>query len=87
MGATGGEGCVVALGGVGPQHGQDDDVRNDQGHQGQNGQHPCGGNDCDHPQASVGAGQLQQGEHITEIVVYLIGATEGKSENNQHLQD
>ena len=62
--------------------GQDNDVRNHQGNKGQNGQHPCGGNDCNHPQSSVHGGQLQQREYITEIVVYLTGGTERKSNNN-----
>lgn len=90
MRATSGEGFAAALGGGGgacPQGGQDDDVRNYQGNKGQNGQHPGGGNDHKNQQAGVSAGQLQQGEYITEIVVYLIGATEGKLDNNQHLQD
>lgn len=50
--------------------GQDDDVRNYQNSKGPNGQHPAGGGDCNNQQACAGAGQLQQGEHVTEMVVF-----------------
>lgn len=82
VGATGRKGFAAALGWAGPQGAQDNDVRDDQGDKGQNGEHSCCGNGYNNQESCVSTCQFQQGEYVTEVVINLIGATEGKSSNN-----
>lgn len=77
VGTASGKSFTAALCWVSPDCVEYQQVRQHQHHKGHQPHHARVGNHKNSNSVHVSAGQFQQRVHIAEIVVYLIGATEG----------